>query len=261
MVRQHRGFLSYDPDRHRYAIDWRESLSIAVGELLLDEILAARPYIQGRLLDVGCGKRPYSLIYDSLVKMSVGTEVSFSPHGTAEADVLASAEALPFRDKAFDTVMCTEVLEHTTDPLGTLRELSRLLTPGGHLLLSVPFLYPVHESPHDYWRLTPHGLDAALRSAQLVPLYIHAKGGPVATLVSLWANLAVRATNALSKWLRLSKRLSDRRVVRWMLALPQWAYLSVFGRNKARKKNVVVRELELWMSPGYMVVARRDPAS
>ena len=163
-----KGFLRYNPRTDRYAVDWRQTLSLAVGELLLDEILVARPYFRGRLLDVGCGKRPYSLIYDRLVDTSVGTEVSFSPHGTADADVLARAEALPFRDNSFDTVVCTEVLEHTQDPFRAIRELSRLLTRDGHLLLSVPFLYPVHEAPHDYWRLTPHGLEAMLQSAGLV---------------------------------------------------------------------------------------------
>ena len=139
--------------------------------------------------------------------------------------------------------------------------MSRLLKPGGHLVLSVPFLYPVHESPHDYWRLTPHGLESSLRSTHLVPLYIHAKGGPVATLLSLSVNVVVRATNALSKWLRLSRRLSDRQVVRWLLALPQWVYLRVLGRNKVRKRRAWIGELELWMAPGYVVVARRDPIS
>jgi len=66
-MRSQRGFLYYDAGRDRYGIDWRESLSIIVGEALLKEILASRRYMRGRLLDVGCGKRPYALIYDPLV--------------------------------------------------------------------------------------------------------------------------------------------------------------------------------------------------
>ena len=255
-----KGFLRYNPRTDRYAVDWRQTLSLAVGELLLDEILVARPYFRGRLLDVGCGKRPYSLIYDRLVDTSVGTEVSFSPHGTADADVLARAEALPFRDNSFDTVVCTEVLEHTQDPFRAIRELSRLLTRDGHLLLSVPFLYPVHEAPHDYWRLTPQGLEAMLQSAGLVALYVHPKGGPVATFVSLSANLAVRATNALSNGLRLSKPLAERTGIRWLLALPQWAYLWACRRSTACKRRSWVGKLELWMTPGYVVLAQRERA-
>lgn len=69
---KHCGFVHYDERRQRFGIDWRETLSIAVGELLLQEMLLARPFIRGRLLDVGCGVRPYALINESLVEASVG---------------------------------------------------------------------------------------------------------------------------------------------------------------------------------------------
>ncbi len=256
-MHKRRGWLVYHAESGRYAVDWRRSLSIAVGELLLEEILAAQPHLRGRLLDLGCGKRPYSLIYDPLVAKSVGTEVTFSPHGTADADVLARGEALPFRDDAFDTILCTEVLEHTVDPFEAMREISRLLAPGGYLLLSVPFLYPVHEAPHDYWRLTFHGLAALVRSVGLVPLYVRPKGGPIATLVSLAVNVAVRAANAVTKGLRLSKPLVDRPAVRLLLALPQWVYVVVRKRAMRHKHPLWVRALELWMTPGYVILATK----
>ena len=252
-----RGFLSYDASRDRYAINWRETLSIVVGELLLEELLAARSHIKGRLLDVGCGTRPYSLIYEPLVDMSVGTEVAFSPHGIEAADVICCAEALPFISNSFDTILCTEVLEHTRQPFQVMQEFARLLHPGGYLLLSVPFIYPVHESPHDYWRFTAHGLEAICESAGLTLIYVHSKGGIVATLVSLWIHLTVRCVNALSKLLGLSKPLREERAVRWFLAVPQWGYLWLSRLSRTRINLAWVSKLEWWMSPGYVVLAQR----
>jgi len=201
----------------RYGIDSRETLSIVAGELLLRQVLAARPYLRGRLLDVGCGRRPYALIYESLVDISIGTEVAFSPHGTAEADVICYADRPPFSNSCFDTILCTEVLEHTQQPFQVMQELARVLKPGGCLLLSTPFIYPIHEAPHDYWRFTAHGLEALCQWARLSPIYIRSKGGPTATLVSLVISLAVRCANALSKLLGLPQPLRERRAIRWLL--------------------------------------------
>jgi SAM-dependent methyltransferase len=175
-VYKRRGALRFDLQQQRYSFDEHESLAIVVGELTIKEILAARPYMKGRLLDVGCGKRPYALIYDSLVEQSVGTEVAFSPHGTLAADVINYAENLPFSDRSFDTILCTEVLEHTRRPQQVVQEFARVLKPGGYLLLTVPFIYPVHEAPHDYWRFTNYGLRAICEAAGLTPLYVHQKG-------------------------------------------------------------------------------------
>lgn len=149
MVRK-QGFLVYDEANQRYFIDYQQTLFIAANELLLELLLAAQPYMRGRLLDVGCGKRPYALIYERHVELSIGTEVQFSPYGTAAADLIGYAEELPFADASFDTILCTEVLEHTRHPFQVLTELARLLKPGGHLILSTPFIYPIHEALHDY---------------------------------------------------------------------------------------------------------------
>jgi SAM-dependent methyltransferase len=253
-VRERRGFLYHDAGRDRYGIDWRETLSIVPGELLLDAILACRPYMRGRLLDVGCGKRPYGLIYDSLVDKSIGTEVDYSAHGTAAADVVCQAERLPFASESFDTVLCTEVLEHCRQPFHALMECARVLRPAGHLLLSVPFIYPVHESPHDYWRFTAHGLEAICHAAGLLPLSIRSKGGIGATVVTLGLNVAVRTANGLSKLLRLSRSLRDRVLVRWLLSLPQWTYLRLARKRSARSRPGA---LDAWLTPGFVVLARR----
>jgi SAM-dependent methyltransferase len=246
------GFLRHDEATDRYRYDWREGMSLATNEMLLRELLAARPYMRGRLLDMGCGRRPYALIYDGLVESSVGTEVTFSPHGTNAADAICFGEALPFEDASFDTILCTEVLEHTREPWRVMAEFVRLLRPGGHVLISVPFTYPLHEQPHDYWRFTGYGLEEVSSSAGLETITIHARGGTAAALFAQQINLAVRGLNLLSKLLRLRRSLRDYRATRFLMALPQWLFM--------RLHPVEPPANHPWMTVGLFMVARKPAA-
>lgn len=71
-------------------------------------------------------------------------------------DVQANAEVMPFPTSTFDAVICSEMLEHVLDPTPILREIQRVLKPGGKLLLCVPFLYRMHAEPGDFARYTHH---------------------------------------------------------------------------------------------------------
>lgn len=62
----------------------------------------------------------------------------------------------------FDIVVCTEVLEHTLDPFAAVREIRRVLKPGGLLLATTPFNFRIHGPLPDCWRFTEHGLRALL---------------------------------------------------------------------------------------------------
>ena len=66
-----------------------------------------------------------------------------------------------------DTVILLEVMEHLRYPQDALQEIARVLRPQGRLILSMPFLYPVHDAPHDYQRLTIHGLTRDVEAAGL----------------------------------------------------------------------------------------------
>jgi SAM-dependent methyltransferase len=256
MIRQ-RGFLSYDSGRDRYWINWRETLSIVAGELLLHEILAARPYITGRLLDVGCGKRPYSLIYESLVDMSIGTEVAFSPHGTQAANIICFAERLPFAGSTFDTILCTEVLEHTAQPFEAMHEFARLLKPGGHLLLSVPFIYPIHEAPYDYWRFTSHALESLCCHSGFKVLYLHSKGGVATSLLVILLNIQLWALNSLSRLGQGKIQLRDVLAIRWLLDRVQRAWLWLIDTKWSRFLTDPLNR----MAAGYFLVAEKGLAS
>lgn len=73
-------------------------------------------------------------------------------------DILADVTNVPLSDACADCIICTEVLEHLPNPAACVNETYRLLKPGGVLIISVPFLYPVHADPHDYCRLTDEAI-------------------------------------------------------------------------------------------------------
>jgi SAM-dependent methyltransferase len=96
-------------------------------------------------------------------------------------DVVADAERLPFRAARFQRVECDAVLEHVRRPEAVMREIERVLLPGGYAHLVTPFCHPFHEYPKDYRRFTLDGLKEIAGGLTVV-----AEGwrtGPTATLL------------------------------------------------------------------------------
>jgi SAM-dependent methyltransferase len=177
---------------------------------------ASSPRPGARALDVGCGNQPFRNSLQQLGYRYVGLDVEQNADGTV--DVIAPIDgALPAslsEGSGFDLVLCTEVLEHVADWQLAFRNLAMLLAPGGTLLVTSPFFYPLHEQPIDYWRATPY-------------VWPHLASNVGLTLVS--ARLAGDAWDVLGTWLghtsivAVTRSLPNRilarfgRAVRWMI--------------------------------------------
>ena len=112
-------------------------------------------YVRGVTLDVGCGKKPYEKTYFSSAQHYIGMDYLTD---RSSPDVIGSAMEIPLPDNAYDTVVCTEVLEHVPNPSKALGEMYRVLKPGGSMILSTPMYWPRHEVPYDYFRYPYDGL-------------------------------------------------------------------------------------------------------
>jgi len=111
-----------------------------------------------RILDVGCGVKPYYPFFAG-AESYVGVDVVENP----AADVIGPVEALPVEDGSFDVVLCNQVLEHCDDPAQAVRELRRVTASGGRVLASTHGVQVYHPSPNDLWRWTHTGLEKLFR--------------------------------------------------------------------------------------------------
>jgi len=139
-------------------------------------------YGGGRVLDVGCGKKPYHTWFGR-VSEYVGLDVAPGP----KVDVVVKPdERWPLTDAHFDTVLSTQVIEHANDLEFTLGQMSRVLRTGGTIILSFPFLYNVHGAPDDHRRFTHFGAKKLLPGYEI--LHLETQGGIGSTLVILFLN-------------------------------------------------------------------------
>ncbi len=85
-------------------------------------------------------------------------------------DTVGDAHDLQFGNDSFDCVLCTEVLEHLHTPQKAIDEMKRVLRPGGTLILTTRFVFPIHDAPHDYFRYTKYGLQHLFRDWEMIEL-------------------------------------------------------------------------------------------
>jgi SAM-dependent methyltransferase len=119
---------------------------------------AGATYLRGRLLDIGCGRKPYRQLLGPYVDEHVGLDHAESQHSLEEVDLIGSAYAIPADDAAFDSVICTAVLEHLEEPYDALAECLRVLRSGAYAIYTAPFIWHIHEEPRDFYRYSEFGL-------------------------------------------------------------------------------------------------------
>lgn len=128
-----------------------------------------RARLAGRVLDVGSKRKAAKGLF-ALEPRPDDRWIALDIVADSTPDAVGRGEQLPFRAGSFDAVVCSEVIEHVADPAALIAELHRVLRPGGRLLLSSPFLYPIHGDPHDYQRLTETRLRQLLRDFEDVQI-------------------------------------------------------------------------------------------
>jgi glycosyltransferase involved in cell wall biosynthesis/SAM-dependent methyltransferase len=194
-----------------------------------------------RLLDLGAGTKPYERLYQPYFEDCTSVDVDYSVHDIARVDTLASAEDLPFDDAVFDAVVMTEVLEHCPDPGAALTEVARVLRPGGRVFLTTPFMRPLHEMPHDYFRYTPSALRELAVGARLALDRIVTRGDYLAlvilTLQLPWTKLLQRASR-----LTAGRLYTYSNPLTWATVVaPQIAYLAFWRRARRRPHGLAGR--------------------
>lgn len=136
------------------------------------QVAASLPY-EGRVIDLGCGTAQYKEIILKTAKEYIGVDWQNCLHDQSKVDVFANlCEPLPFKDNYADTVTSFQVMEHLPEPDFFLSECYRILRKGGRLIITVPFMWAVHEAPYDYFRYTRYGLEYLLKKQGFIEIEI-----------------------------------------------------------------------------------------
>lgn len=142
---------------------------------LFADLQKASVRARGRMLDLGCGNKPYEKMFANHVSEHLGCDIVQSNEN--RVDVICPATEIPLESGTFDTILCTQVIEHVADHQGVLSEAFRLLKPEGILIVSAPMYWPLHEEPYDFFRFTRHGLRQLLEKIGFTALEITNNGG------------------------------------------------------------------------------------
>ncbi|OQW92458.1 MAG: hypothetical protein BWK78_01650 [Thiotrichaceae bacterium IS1] len=157
----------------------------------------------GRLVDIGCGTKPYKTLLASYVTEHIGVDHQESLHDLSNANLLGTAYKIPVSDSSFDSALCTAVLEHLEEPEQALRECHRVLKPGGIAIYSVPFIWHLHEEPRDFYRYSKYGLKYLFEKTGFEIIEIKPLSGFWVTFGQLFVYNLYRINRGPLRWFRI----------------------------------------------------------
>ncbi|MFZ0455698.1 MAG: class I SAM-dependent methyltransferase [Ignavibacteriaceae bacterium] len=180
--------------KHGKLVASKDPKEVAVGSRLIVNLIAEAynfsipKYAKGKLLDLGCGKVPLFHIYKDYITNNICVDWENTIHKNEYLDFECDLnEVLPFQDEEFDTIILSDVLEHISQPENLWKEMQRILSKEGKLILNVPFYYWIHEHPHDYYRYTEFALRRFVENSGLRLLYLDSVGGTLEVITDIFA--------------------------------------------------------------------------
>jgi SAM-dependent methyltransferase len=173
---------------------------------LWHEVGALAGSLTGDVLDVGCGRKPYRDLVPAARYVGLDVDAP-GTRALGAADIFYDGEKFPLADAAFDGVLCSQVFEHVFAPEAFLGEIHRVLRPGGHLLLTVPFAWDEHEQPRDFARYSSFGLRALLERAGFEVVEQRKSTAGSRALLQLTSAHLYKITNSRNRWLNFFAQL------------------------------------------------------
>lgn len=172
---------------------------------LYHNIRQMAPSLQGRLLDFGCGRKPYAHLFKVDEYIGIDMEQTGHDHTHSTVDVYYDGRHIPFPNEHFNALFCSEVLEHVFNPDEILPEINRVLKKGAKALVTVPFCWNEHEIPFDYARYSSFGITHLLEKNGFRILHLQKSGTFARVNFQLWA---LYFFELFRKWGRVGYALS-----------------------------------------------------
>ena len=143
------------------------------------------------LLDAGAGESVYKKLFVNCKYKAIDLAVGENRWNYTNLDYVAPLHEMPIDDNQFDAVLCTQVLEHLEWPRESVKEMYRVLKPGGVLYITAPMAHAEHQTPYDFFRYTSYGLESICKHAGFHDIKIIPFGG-------LWTRWAYELPRGLS---------------------------------------------------------------
>jgi SAM-dependent methyltransferase len=145
------------------------------------------PQLSGKLLDFGCGRKPYEQLFSVERYIGIDMEQTGHEHTLSKVDVFYDGKTIPFANEYFDSVFCSEVFEHVFNLHEVIKEIKRVLKPGGKILVTVPLCWNEHEAPYDFGRYTSYGIRHILETNGFEVIELRKSGNFFKVNMQLWA--------------------------------------------------------------------------
>ncbi|MBU2473098.1 class I SAM-dependent methyltransferase [Patescibacteria group bacterium] len=113
--------------------------------------------------------------------------------------IVADIVNLPFKDNSVDVIINESVLEHIKNPQTIVKEMYRILKPGGLIYVTVPFVVSFHSSPNDYYRWSMEGLRQLFKDYKEIEIDV--RGGPTSAMLSIFNDWIATLFSFGSRWL------------------------------------------------------------
>jgi SAM-dependent methyltransferase len=152
-------FLPERTRRKDYTPRLEQSVYFVVKHLHYFILSSLHRYVRANstVVDIGCGEQPMRTLIEEKGGQYIGVDIAQNSQNTV--DIVCSAASIQLPDNSVECILCTEVVEHVSEIDKVFSEFARILKPNGYIILTCPFLYPLHEEPHDFHRPTPYLLE------------------------------------------------------------------------------------------------------
>jgi len=193
-------------------------------------------YANGILVDIGCGEKPYRCLTLGMVTAHIGLDHPGTFHNKSQIDLFATAYDTSLAGSSVDTVLCTAVLEHLERPQDALVEIYRIMKPGGHIILTAPLFWHLHEEPRDFYRFTYYGLEYLFNNAGFNIVEINPLSGFLVTFSQEMIYFMKYIGNGLFRYITIPIQIITQVLAfgldRWDKSYRfTWAYLVVAKKN------------------------------